>query len=204
MRRTKADAEETRASILRAAEQVFFDKGVSNATLEDVAKSAGVTRGAIYWHFANKSDLFLALHNSVPMPQEDMILQDAADPGADTLALIQKAAADWLAVMENDPQRQRILTILLRCNYDSELLPVLARQQEIDDFHTSLLEQAFQAAAEKGRLSTEWTPQSAARALRWMMKGLCSEWLLFGHRFGLAAQGGEGLEQLFSCFRTRP
>ena len=53
MRRTKAEAEETRNSILRAAERVFFEKGVSNASLDDVAKAAGVTRGAIYWHFSN-------------------------------------------------------------------------------------------------------------------------------------------------------
>ena len=61
MSRTKAEAEETRNSILSAAERVFFEKGVSTASLDDVAKAAGVTRGAIYWHFSNKTDLFLEL-----------------------------------------------------------------------------------------------------------------------------------------------
>jgi TetR/AcrR family acrAB operon transcriptional repressor len=48
MRRTKAEAEETRSSIIRAAERVFYAKGVSNTTMEDVANAAGVTRGAVY------------------------------------------------------------------------------------------------------------------------------------------------------------
>src|ERR1700712_1304134 len=56
VRRTKEEAAETRNSILDAAERVFFEKGVSRTTLADIALEAGVTRGAIYWHFANKGD----------------------------------------------------------------------------------------------------------------------------------------------------
>ncbi len=56
-RKTKEDAEETKDSILEAATKVFMDKGFSNASLEQIAKKAGVTRGAIYWHFKNKMDI---------------------------------------------------------------------------------------------------------------------------------------------------
>ena len=59
MRRTKAEAEETRQAILAAAERVFFKKGVANSSLDEVAAAAGVTRGAIYWHFSSKTDLFI-------------------------------------------------------------------------------------------------------------------------------------------------
>ena len=37
-----------------------------------------------------------------------------------------------------------------------------------------------------------------------MMEGLCSEWLLFGRRFDLAAEGKEGLKRLFDSFRPAP
>ncbi|KUJ92268.1 MAG: TetR family transcriptional regulator, partial [Pseudomonas sp. 63_8] len=60
-RRTKAEAQATRALILDAAEQVFHAQGVSHASLAEVAKAAGVSRGAIYWHFENKIDLFQAM-----------------------------------------------------------------------------------------------------------------------------------------------
>src|SRR5690606_10590111 len=60
-RRTKAEAMETREQILDAAELVFHRKGVSCTSLNDIAAEAGVTRGAIYWHFKNKHDVFIAM-----------------------------------------------------------------------------------------------------------------------------------------------
>ena len=60
-RRTKEDAEATRNALLDAAERVFYDKGVSRASLDDIAREAGTTRGAIYWHFKDKADLFNAM-----------------------------------------------------------------------------------------------------------------------------------------------
>lgn len=58
MRRTKEEAAETRESIVAAAIRVFAEKGFSGASLSDIAADAGVTRGAIYWHFKNKEMLF--------------------------------------------------------------------------------------------------------------------------------------------------
>lgn len=51
VRRTKEEAQETRQQILEAAEKAFHARGVARTTLADIAKLAGVTRGAIYWHF---------------------------------------------------------------------------------------------------------------------------------------------------------
>lgn len=200
MRRTKAEAEETRSSILHAAELIFYEKGVSNATLEDVAKAAGVTRGAIYWHFSNKTDLFLELYNSVSLPSEDMITRETEQRGGDVLSFIERSAGEWLDDMALDEHRQRIFTILLRCAFTEDLMPVLERQQEVEDKHSAALERAFEKALTEGRLGQAWTPKSATSALRWMMMGLCSEWLLFGRRFDLSAKGREGLRALFANF----
>ncbi|MBB4183501.1 TetR family transcriptional regulator [Sinorhizobium terangae] len=201
MRRTKAEAEATRSRILNAAERMFYAKGVSNTTLEEVAKAAGVTRGAIYWHFANKTDLFLALYDAVPLPQEDMIAREIEAEASDTLAIVESATADWLDMLAKDEQRQRILAIMLRCDYDSEMSAVLDRQKEIDERHDAVLERAFARALERGQLQVTWTPASAARTLRWTMMGLCTEWLLFGRRFDLAAEGRDALKHLFASFR---
>src|SRR6478609_9788806 len=72
VRRTKQEAEETRGRILDAAEQVFHEKGVAHASLEDVAAAAQVTRGAIYWHFKDKAELFDAMMQRVDLPSEAM------------------------------------------------------------------------------------------------------------------------------------
>lgn len=52
---------DTRTRILAAAAGVFAEYGYAGATLEQVAAAAGLTKGAVYWHFSGKSDLFLAL-----------------------------------------------------------------------------------------------------------------------------------------------
>jgi len=204
MRRTKADAEATRQKILCAAERMFYKKGVPNTTLEEVAKEAGVTRGAIYWHFANKTDLFLALYEAVPLPHEDMIAREIETEAFDTLAIVESATSDWLTTLAADEQRQRILAIMLRCDYDNDMSAVLVRQREIEERHDALLELAFARALERGQLQEHWAPSTAARALRWMMMGLCTEWLLFGRRFDLVAQGSEALQSLFAGFRRVP
>lgn len=53
--------EHTRSVLLDAAEEVFAEKGFTPATLDDIARTAGYTKGAIYKHFATKEDLFLAV-----------------------------------------------------------------------------------------------------------------------------------------------
>jgi AcrR family transcriptional regulator len=53
--------ERTRSLLLDAAEEVFAEKGFTPASLDDIARAAGYTKGAIYKHFATKEDLFLAV-----------------------------------------------------------------------------------------------------------------------------------------------
>ncbi|WP_161605046.1 TetR/AcrR family transcriptional regulator [Brevibacillus massiliensis] len=55
---SKAD---TKSKILISARHVFATHGYGGATLDLVAQEAGMTKGAVYWHFSSKSDLFLAL-----------------------------------------------------------------------------------------------------------------------------------------------
>lgn len=58
MKRTKEEAEQTRKKLLDTALHEFLETGFSESRLEDIAEKAGVTRGALYWHFKDKNDLF--------------------------------------------------------------------------------------------------------------------------------------------------
>ena len=60
-RKTKQEAENTRNTILNAATQVLLARGIAQTHIEDIAREAGLTRGAIYWHFTNKADLLHTL-----------------------------------------------------------------------------------------------------------------------------------------------
>lgn len=60
-RRTKEEAEKTRQEILFSALDIFYEKGYSKTTFDEIAKRINLTKGAVYWHFRNKPDIIAAL-----------------------------------------------------------------------------------------------------------------------------------------------
>lgn len=180
MRRTKQDSEATRQAILAAARRVFARCGVTRATLEHVAAEAGVTRGAIYWHFENKTALFAAMRVQVSVPLVDrtdyaLLSIRAADP----LASIERFLRHLLdAVVNDDTARQTFEIMLLKCEYVDELAPELARQfaswQELE----AKLRNLYARARRAGALRADLTPAMAALNTCVFTAGLIRLWLL--------------------------
>ncbi|HWW49559.1 MAG TPA: TetR family transcriptional regulator [Xanthobacteraceae bacterium] len=201
-RNTKSAAKETRRRILDAAERLFFANGVAQTSLEQIAEEAGVTRGAIYWHFADRVALFRAMLEDVRLPQEDMVEQAAACGNPDPLGLLERVACDSLATLAADEQRQRVYAILLfRCEYLGEMADVLQRQQDADTAMQANLARIFTMARDDGALVPQWSPDVAARVFALMMRGLWVDWLRYGRSFDLVAHGAACVEQLFRSFR---
>src|SRR5690554_3278114 len=92
MRRTKEEAENTRTAILVAAEMLFLKKGVSHTSLEHIAREAGVTRGAVYWHFQNKAHLFHEMLNQVRLPAEQITEHISQCDPSDPIAVLNASA----------------------------------------------------------------------------------------------------------------
>jgi AcrR family transcriptional regulator len=63
-RRRHAPAEERREQILRAAYTCFAEKGYHAATMDDLGRASGLSKGSLYWHFRSKEEVFLALFDS--------------------------------------------------------------------------------------------------------------------------------------------
>ncbi|MBP3749081.1 MAG: TetR family transcriptional regulator [Ruminobacter sp.] len=61
VRKTREEALKTKQNIMDVAKQLFCEKGYEKTNLSDIADVVGVTRGAIYWYFQNKDDLFIEL-----------------------------------------------------------------------------------------------------------------------------------------------
>jgi len=201
-RRTKEEALETRLKILAAAEEVFFDHGVAQTSLDEIATKAGVTRGAIYWHFRNKADLFRALYERVQLPQQEIIERAVADGHPDALAVLEEAILDVFSLLAQDEQRQRVFTILVcRCEYVGEMLEVLEWQRDANERMRATLLRAFEAAKAQGTLAAAWTPQDASNICMSLIVGLIVDWVRYGRRFDLVAQGGTSLKRLVASFR---
>lgn len=182
MRRTKAEAERTREAILAAAIGVFLERGVSRASLDEIARGAGVTRGAVYWHFKDKLEIFLALERRVNLPNEvfgeRLQARLAADPRLDPLDELVATLRDGLESFESNPERCRILTILwLRCEYVGEMVPALEGQQRANALLRELFEAVIGMAASRGDVASGWPPDLAARALLLLVNGAVEDWL---------------------------
>jgi AcrR family transcriptional regulator len=182
MRRTKAEAAQTREALLAAAIQVFLVRGVARATLDEIARAAGVTRGALYWHFPDKLEIFLALEERALLPNEAVTAALAArlkaDPGLDPIDELATTVASTLRDLEGDTERRSILTILaLRCEFVDEMAPALRRQQQADAACCDQIAAVFRLAATYERLAPEWSPEMAARALFLLLNGMIESWL---------------------------
>jgi TetR/AcrR family acrAB operon transcriptional repressor len=73
-RRTKEEAQQTRCNIMSLALDLFCQQGLARTSLTDIAKATDLTRGAIYWHFKNKEELFVTLWEGCvpPSPTSSM------------------------------------------------------------------------------------------------------------------------------------
>jgi TetR/AcrR family acrAB operon transcriptional repressor len=178
-RRTKAEAEQTRQRIINAARKVFYQSGVGRSTLEEIAKAAGVTRGAVYWHFENKTDLFFAMRAQVTLPlidRVDSMLQSGWEE--DPLRGIEAALNEFLTILETDEATREVFRIIkLRCEYVDEFAGVLA---EINNSQSGFAEQlalAYQHARDKGVLREGLDPRAMAQDTTVFMAGLLQRWL---------------------------
>ena len=187
VRRTKQEAEETRGRILDAAERVFHEKGVAHASLEDVAVEAGVTRGAIYWHFKDKAELFDAMMQRVMLPAEAM--EEGAEcplGGATSLEQLRRAAVQVLVRTATDPHMQRIFEIAYhKCEYVGDAIGVRERHTASQAECLRTIEAGFRACVASGELPAGVNPEVAAMGAMSLVSGVIANWVLHPQSFAL-------------------
>lgn len=71
--------EEAKSRILDAANKVFAEKGYHEATMDDIAKRLGVSKGAIYLYFSSKEDLFEAMCKTAPQAFKEILFSSFGD-----------------------------------------------------------------------------------------------------------------------------
>lgn len=190
VRRTKEDAQETRTRILDTAEQVFREKGVGHTTLTEIASAAGVTRGAIYWHFANKAALLQAMNDRVHLPLEAMHQALADVALTDPMAKMRESAHGVLAQVAQDPRSRRVFDIFsFKCEFVGEMAEMLERQRESRRHCLEDMRENLRHAVEKGQLPTGVDIPATAVGLYALVDGLIRNWLLDPESFDLVETG---------------
>jgi TetR/AcrR family acrAB operon transcriptional repressor len=192
VRRTKEEAAATHDSILDAAEKLFVEQGVSRTTLQHIATEAGVTRGAIYWHFDDKAALFNAMMERAILPLESaMALLDQTD-AADPLQDLREYMLAGLRVTVEDPQARRVFEIsTLKMEYVEELDAVRVRRQQSFEAWMTRAEGRIRLAQKRGQVKPSVTPRAAAIGMWVLVDGLIRNWLFDPSAFDLLAVGTE-------------
>jgi len=180
LRRTKQESERTRQDIIGAARRVFARQGVTRTTFEEIAAAAGVTRGAIYWHFADKTELFFAMREQVALPMIDRIdLALLSANGSDALAGIERFLLGILEALEGDAAARQTFQIMgFKCEYVGEFERELALQRLRTSELLAKLRQAYARARRAGQLRTGLRPSVAALETCSFVIGLTRLWLL--------------------------
>ena len=176
-RKTKEEAAKTRRNILDAAFTVFSDKGFVRATLRDIARAAGVTRGAIYWHFKDKIDLFLALSEEIAASAA-VRPEDIREDRVQSLEDLEREILNYLANFETNTRYAVFYEMInRRTEYTEELEPVLSKQREE---RREILERAgamFAHLKAQGMVRCDLDPACAALSLLVWIGGLIEIWL---------------------------
>lgn len=187
-RRTKAEADETRTKLLDAAEEVFFEKGVSRTSLGDIALRAGASRGAVYWHFKDKVDVFSSMLARICMPFDEI-----CDDKYGELPPLERIRRSMLTVfesMDGDDRRRKVFeTALFKMEYVGELEDVREGHVESARLSQEKFARDLVLAAQEQSLQLAVSPQQAALGLHSLFVGLIHGWVLNEGSFPLVNVG---------------
>jgi TetR/AcrR family acrAB operon transcriptional repressor len=203
VRRTKEEALETRNQILDTAERVFLQKGVSRTSLDDIAAAAGVSRGAIYWHFKNKADLFEAMMQRNALPMEEMVARASDADLDDPLAYVRGCALAVLERVTGDSQCRRVAEISrYKVEYADEMAPLRARHIQCRTGALAHIERGLRNAAKKGLLAPSVNPRLAAIGLHALVDGLITNWVLDPKYLPLARRAAQLVDSYLDGLRA--
>ena len=180
VRKTKEDAELTRQRIIDAARAVFLTRGVSRSSLEHIATEATVTRGAVYWHFKNKTDIFYALRDRAFLPLIDRMYDTLGvqSDNIDPLTQIENSLCDTINQLnENTEMRQIYEIMMIKCEYVDEFATVLQQMLSNCSDITEKIQLAYERAKEQNLLTTTLTPHALALDTHLFFSGLLHMWV---------------------------
>jgi len=172
-RKTKAEAALTREKIIQSARAVFNRRGVSSTSLEEVAADADVTRGAVYWHFKNKADLFRAVRS-----QTGRLLQLNQRSHGDALFKLENGLLSALHRLETDSEARKTFEVMLwHCEFVGDFANVRNELMTSGRDFLHEITELYEEAVREKILTSYLDPQLAALDTYFFFTGLLKIWL---------------------------
>ena len=204
VRRTKEEAAATRDSILDAAEILFAKHGVSRTTLQHIATAAGVTRGAIYWHFVDKGAVFSAMMERATMPMDAAVKLAGERADTDPLQSLRNEMLAVLQIVEGDEKARRVFEIAtLKTEFTDEVDSARAHKRESVARWRGRLQDQFTQAVTDGTLPATVDPRKASMSVWVMLDGLIRNWIFEPGAFELVDLGADLIDTYIAVLRAR-
>lgn len=203
MKRTKEEAAVTRRTLLKQALDTFSKQGYSASTLEDIARDANLTRGAIYWHFGSKAELYNTLVEEYA-GRATVVMQQAIAEGGSLLEILRRVFVRQLQAIEQDDELRAVMELAL---FKTGGVPELeeGRKQQIESGLSlvDMLAGVMKQGAEQGLLRGDMAPKTMARAYLAYQNGLIHLWLSAPGEFSLEQSAQAFAEVLLAGFISR-
>lgn len=201
-RRTKEEAQQTRCHIMKTALALFCAQGLARTSLTDIARAAGLTRGAIYWHFKNKEELFFSLWKELCEPLSHQLDACISEQEPDPLGKLRTFLKGVLVRITTDPAHQQMFTILFNLeSLDGETLSLREHiRSESGNFFQDL-ETALTNAIRKGQLPATLDLKRAATLVHCTLDGYIVNWLHFPARIDLIKEADFLLDSIFAMLQ---
>ncbi len=191
MRRTKEDAAVTREHLLEAALHIFHTKGYVGTTLDDIARAAGTTRGAIHWHFGSKAELYNTLIRESYQRAMPAYLEAFSTRGT-PLQTLRRVMEFLIGYVEDDTHFRTIMEItLLRSEIQPELAQGLQEKAEGNRIMQEQLERLIKQGITLGEIRADVQSPVVALAIMSLTNGIVMQWLFAPDTFPLKAYGRE-------------
>jgi TetR/AcrR family transcriptional regulator, acrAB operon repressor len=202
-RRTKDEAQATRSLILDTAELVFEQRGVSGSSLHEVARAAGLTRGAIYWHFKDKAALFDAMMERAHMPLEAAGVSSGLRGADITVSQMRDGLVAALKHVVTDPQMRRVFSIAShKVEYAGETEALRERHVSVRSACLADIECTLKRAMRRGEIARRMPARAAALGLHALVDGLLQNWMLAPGDFDLVKVGRQVVDAYLGGLAT--
>lgn len=187
MRRSAEEAAQTRRALLTAALEVFAERGYASATLAGIAARAGLTRGAVYHHFADKAELYLATIAENWGAAAAPIWAHLEDPHTEPRERIRRFLVEFFTAFEHNATLRTTFAMSMQGGEFPELQVGLEDKRRVMDAWADQLT-ALLTAAGGGGLSDSVSPESGAIAIIAAVNGVAATWLACPDLFSPAHQ----------------
>ncbi len=202
-RKTKEDAFITRQRIINVAISEFSTQGFASTSLADIASAAGVTRGAIYWHFKNKEELFNEIWQQSARYSLYVSEKIHSENKNNPLKALQETLTYILRAAVSDPQQKSLMKIMFhKCEFTKEMTP-RSEIRRMVYFEEERLSNTLKRCVTLNQLPSKLNIEQSVIIIRAYMSGLIENWLLCSENYDLSSNASGLVDNLITLLKIQ-